>query len=92
MAGPIINSVPPASLTLQSGETQRIVIDAFDPDAASGDATVTVTDSQGNETPVLVAISIEDPITYAVADTDMLGLTITAVPGRPNEFDITAPA
>lgn len=92
MAAPIINAVTPDPVVLQPGQTVRITIDAVDPDAASGNGTVIVTDSQGNPTSVLLAIQIQDPLTYAVEDTAGLGLTITSVPGQPNQFDLTAPA
>ena len=79
MAAPVIESVVPASVALTPGASVDVVITASDPDQASGTGVIPVTDGQGNTTPVNVAITVTDPLTFGTATDDVLGVTVTKV-------------
>ncbi len=63
MAAPLVTATP-ASVSLNPGGFIDVVVSAVDPDSATGTATVSVSDSQGNVTPVVVNIVIDDPLTF----------------------------
>jgi hypothetical protein len=50
-----------------------------------------VTDTQGSETQATVVLTVEDPLTYDLQDTNALGFTITPRFGSPGVFDVVAP-
>ena len=93
MADPVINlpiSVSPP--IIRPGQMAVVTIDAFDPDATTGELTGVVTDSQGNVSQAAATLTISDPLTYALEDTDGKGFIITqrAIPNR-HVFDVRAP-
>jgi hypothetical protein len=70
MAAPVIDSVtPPGPLTLAPGQTVTFNVAAHDPDTRNGTATFSVSDSQGNVTPVQVAVSVSDPLIFTASTT-----------------------
>ena len=75
MAAPVIESVTPASVTLAPGESQDVVIVASDPDSATGSGTVDVNDSTGNTTVVVVALTVEDILSFVDQGVDVAGVT-----------------
>lgn len=92
MAPPVINSIVAVPAVIAPGGTSVVTIIASDPDAAVGSLTVTVTDSQGNIVTAAAVLTIQDPLTYMLEDTDGVGFVIVQRPGQPGVFDVTAPA
>lgn len=87
MASPVIDSVtPPGPLTLAPGQSVTFNVAAHDPDTRSGTATFTVSDAAGNVTPVVVAVSVADPLTFAATTT--VG-TVTQDATVPSRFVLT---
>ena len=91
MAAPIIDSVVAVPAVVQPGQAFVVTIMAHDPDARSGTLTGVVTDTQGNETLATAVLTIEDPLTYDLQDTDAVGFVITPRAGQPGVFDVIAP-
>jgi hypothetical protein len=91
MANPTISLVTVSKSTLKAGERFTVKVDASDPDAMSGTQTITVRDAAGNTAQALVQLSISDPLTYEVEDTDGLGITYTADANDPSLFHGVAP-
>jgi hypothetical protein len=75
MASPIVTATP-STVELNPGGFIDVTIDATDPDSASGTATMTVADSAGNTTPVVVSIVIDDPLTFDPAAV-VVGVSVT---------------
>lgn len=83
MASPIIDSVnPPGPLTLAPGQSVTFNVAAHDPDVKTGSATFVVTDAAGNATPVTVAVSVNDPLTYTATTTVGSIVPDATVPSR----------
>ena len=91
MAAPIISSIVAVPAVVPPGGTSVVTVTASDPDAGVGTLTVTVTDSTGNAVTGTTPLIVQDPLTYALADTDSMGFTITPRAGQPNVFDVVAP-
>ena len=91
MAAPIIDSVVAVPALVQPGQAFVLTITAHDPDARSGTLTGIVTDSQGNQTQATAVLTIEDPLTFELQDTDAVGFAITPRAGVPGVFDVVAP-
>lgn len=85
MAAPVIDSVTPASITLAPGGTADVVVTAHDPDQSSGTGTITVTDGQGNTTPVTVALTVNDPLTFSAGSVSgASNVTVQRIAVTPN--------
>ena len=91
MAVPIIDSMTVEPSKIAPGGTAKVTIDARDPDSTSGTLTGTVTDAAGNTAQATATLTIEDVLTYALEDTDLVGFTIVQDPALPNVFHVTAP-
>lgn len=91
MAAPIIDSVVAVPAIVQPGQAFVVTIAAHDPDAGSGTLTGVITDTQGNQTQATVVLTIEDPLTFDLQDTDAFGFAITPRAGQPGVFDVVAP-
>lgn len=93
MAAPVIDSVSPSAITLAPGGTQDVVVVAHDPDQSSGTGNITVTDGQGNTTPVSVAIVVNDPLTFSagsVSGASNVTVTRIAVSANSATYRFTA--
>jgi hypothetical protein len=87
MATPQIISVTPSKTDLQPAEIFEVTVIASDPDAKTGEQTIVVKDSQGNTSvPVKVKLSISDPLTIHIQDTDGLGIKYTPHPTDPTKM------
>jgi hypothetical protein len=91
MADPVINALILSKTVINAGETITARIDASDPDARSGVLTGTVKDSAGNTATITGTVSLSDPLTYSLEDTDGLGFTIVQDATDPSLFHLTAP-
>ena len=91
MAAPIIDSVVAVPTVVQPGQAFVVTIAAHDPDARSGTLTGVISDSQENQTQATIVLTIEDPLTYDLQDTDALGFVITPRAGQAGVFDVVAP-
>ncbi len=92
MAAPVISSVVASPDTIPPGGTSVVTVMAIDPDSRPGTLTATVRDSEGNVVSEVTMLTIADALSYELADTDGLGLTIVqrAAP-QDHIFDVTAP-
>ena len=65
MAAPVITPISP--LVFVPGETKDVTVTATDPDSGPPvDVAVSVTDTQGNTTPLLISVRVQDQLTYSV--------------------------
>ena len=89
MAAPVIDSVTPTSVTLPpvSGSTADVVIVAHDPDAAAGSGVVNLTDLEGNVTPVVVALQV-DQLNFEDQGTDLPNVTSQVVDVQPTQITV----
>lgn len=92
MAPPIINSVVAMPKEIRPGRVSVVTVVASDPDARATSLAVTVTDSQGNSVTGVAVLTVQDPLTYELVDTDGVGFSIVQRPGQPGVFDVTAPS
>lgn len=92
MAAPIIDGTDPASpLVFAPGETKAVRVLAHDPDSGPPvSQSFTVSDSQGNTTPLTVTVQVEDDLSYS-ADAPPSGWAVVQDAGDEAVFHITAP-
>lgn len=92
MAAPVIDGInPPSPISFAPGETKAIQVLAHDPDnGAPVSQRLSVADSQGNSTPVLVTLQVADLLTY-LADPAPAGWTVVQDASDPSIFHVTAP-
>lgn len=85
MAAPIIDSVVPSSASLVPGEFVDVVVEAHDPDSASGSVDFPVTDSQGNTVTASVSLVLNDPLSFGAAlNPSGLAVTVTKIAEGPH--------
>ncbi len=91
MAPPIISSIIVEPGVIPPGGLSVVTINASDPDAAVGRLTGNVMDSHGSVTEAVAVLTIQDPLTYELVDSDGVGFVITPRSGQPHVFDVVAP-
>ena len=84
MAAPIIDSIEPQSVALAPGGSADVVITAHDPDTRSGQATIPLSDGEGNVVDAIVFVGIADPLSFGEAViSEGLGVTVTRLSTTP---------
>lgn len=86
MAAPVIDSVVPASASLNPGGFVDVVVSAHDPDSASGSVLFPVADQQGNVVQAFIDLVLEDPLVFGAAENpDGLAVVVQQIDVQANQ-------
>lgn len=88
MATPIIRSMTATPATLQPGQSARVDLDAYDPDARQVTLSGTVKDAAGHAATATTVLTVGDPLTYQLTCDDPT-VTVTPDPAVPGRFSVT---